>query len=50
MSWPEYEAGLKENRKTFHITFPDPLHHVMEMSHTKEEWTDDDGPEMRIVT
>ena len=33
-----------------YFTFPDPLYHVVEMSHSKEEWTDDDGPELRVVT
>ena len=30
-------------------TFPDSLHHVMEVSHSEEEWTDYDGPELGVV-
>ena len=33
-----------------YFTFPDPLHHVVEMSDSKEERTDNDGPEVRVVT
>ena len=31
-------------------TFSDPLHHVVEMSHSEEERADNDGPKLRVVT
>ena len=41
--------GYKEGGKNV-MTLPDSLNHVMKMRHTKEQGTDDDCPEVRIIT
>ena len=32
------------------VPLPDPLDHVMEVRHAEEQGTDDDRPEVRIIT
>jgi len=45
----ELEHGHQEGGENV-LTFPDPLDHVMKVSHPKEERANDDGPELRVVT
>ena len=45
----ELEHGHEEGGHHV-LALPDPLDHVVEMSHPEEQRADDYGPEMRIVT
>ena len=44
----ELEHGDQEGGENV-LALPDPLHHVMEVSHSKEQGTDYDSPELRVI-